>query len=62
MVDILTSRLPLSSVPQGDFSEADELMIYRTHLNYSEMATIALREDRAEGLDYLRPPSARYWG
>jgi hypothetical protein len=42
-------------MPQGGFSKMDELRIYRTHLNHSEVAAIALREDRAEGLDYLRP-------
>jgi hypothetical protein len=63
-VDIFTSRLPLNRVPDselGDFSETDELGIYRARRNYSEIAAIALREDREEGLDYLRPPSARYW-
>jgi hypothetical protein len=61
MVDIFISRLPLSRETQEDFedfSETDELRTDRTRSNYSDIAAIALREDRAEGLDYLRPPSA----
>ena len=58
--DKSTSRVPLSNGPQSDFgnlSETDARKTYRARLNYAEIAAISLREDREEGLDYLRPPT-----